>query len=58
LPELPKGWTPDPRRLWEKDKENIAGDTISDATAAKTGKGRGKSELTAGEVCNLVHEFD
>ncbi|TDL23705.1 hypothetical protein BD410DRAFT_746466 [Rickenella mellea] len=23
LPEVPKGWSPDPRRVWEKDKENI-----------------------------------
>ena len=54
LPDLPKGWTPDPRRVWEKDKENLSGDAAHVEPVAKLGKGRGKSELTAGEVRNFI----
>jgi G patch domain-containing protein 1 len=23
LPDIPKGWSPDPKRVWEKYKENV-----------------------------------
>ena len=50
-PAVPKGWSPDPRRVWEQDKENLkAGSTTQESNKQRfTGKD-GRSVLSATEV--------
>lgn len=52
LPDIPNGWTPNPRRVWESNKENREVDSQQlpqgpvDHHAWKTG-------ITADQVCRV-----
>jgi G patch domain-containing protein 1 len=48
LPEIPPGWQPNPRRVWEENKENISGREVVQEPMAH-GKWK-SSAMTAGEV--------
>lgn len=50
LPEIPKGWKPDPKRVWEKAKENVAPPPPTEAGV------KGQSKLTAEQVCILLFD--
>ena len=43
IPEIPQGWKPDPRRVWQKD-------TNVDKVAASATSVLGKRKLTADQV--------
>ncbi|KAH8116377.1 hypothetical protein DFH11DRAFT_1876226 [Phellopilus nigrolimitatus] len=56
LPEVPKGWEPNPRRVWEQDKENFkAASGTEDAPAHAKGAGR-QANMTANQRGNLLGE--
>jgi hypothetical protein len=46
MPELPPGWKPDPRRVWQKDP-NVDDTAVSTSTRASM---FGKKKLTADQV--------
>lgn len=51
MPDMPAGWQPDPRRVWEVNKENIPKrEVIREPMAYSKWKSSG---MTAGEVRNI-----
>lgn len=51
MPKVPEDWSPNPRRVWEQDKENIKdGSKDREDVAAKPVQGTWSKSMTAGQV--------
>ncbi|KII86063.1 hypothetical protein PLICRDRAFT_56526 [Plicaturopsis crispa FD-325 SS-3] len=53
LPDVPKGWKPDPQRVWAKDKENVARKAAQEPqghAAWKAGKSADERGTILGEI--------
>ncbi|OCB89976.1 hypothetical protein A7U60_g2831 [Sanghuangporus baumii] len=59
-PVVPKDWAPDPRRVWEQDKENFRADSDTQGVARqmspKDGHAWRRSELSANQRGNILGE--
>ncbi|KDQ26505.1 hypothetical protein PLEOSDRAFT_1057061 [Pleurotus ostreatus PC15] len=54
LPDTPPGWRPDPKRVWDKDKENRPG---VQAPPPPAGPGKWKSTISADAVRSRIYEL-
>ncbi|KAI5122486.1 hypothetical protein M0805_001395 [Coniferiporia weirii] len=57
-PKVPEGWTPDPRRVWELDKENVKTTSQDEIKTEppKDAQGRRRTLLTHDQRGNLLGE--
>jgi hypothetical protein len=51
LPDIPEGWKPDPRRVWDKDKENLKNAEIS---SQPTAHGKRNTGISADQVIRVL----
>ena len=50
LPDIPKGWSPNPKRIWEKDKENVESSQKPQDPSQPVPHAKWKAGISADEV--------